>query len=84
MAKPLDASTTFRSTTPEKNALTQLAQRRGAEMAQRGEVPDDTVNGYLRSLIRREAKVAGIEVDAPPAAPAPPAPAKPARRPRRG
>lgn len=62
MASPLDASVTFRLTGPEKLALEALAARRSSLMAERGEVPDDTVNGYLRAVIRRDAKEAGIEL----------------------
>ena len=65
MSKALDASVTFRLTSEEKSALETLAARRGEEMAERGDVPDDSVNGYLRALIRREAKAADVAIDAP-------------------
>lgn len=71
----LDDSVTFRLTKGEKRALHALAARRSADMAERGDVPDDTTTGLLRALIRREAKAAGIDVDG---AAAPP----PVRHPR--
>lgn len=72
MSKALDASVTFRLTIEEKAALELLAKRRAAEMSERGDVPDDSVNGLLRAMIRRDAKAAEITIDA--------AAAKPKRR----
>lgn len=59
---------TFRCTTGEKKALEELARRRAANMAERGEVPDDTVTGYLRTVIRRDAKASNIRIHDQPTA----------------
>ncbi len=71
----------------EHAALAQLQARRAEALSARDEPPDATFAGWLRWIIRREAKAAGIPIDArppassqPPPAPPPPAPAR--RRPR--
>lgn len=56
-------------TPPEKHALEQLLALRAAALADRGEPPDASFAGWLRWTIRQQAKAAGVQVDAPPAAP---------------
>lgn len=58
-----------RITSAEKHALEQLLALRAAALADRGEPPDASFAGWLRSTIRQQAKAAGVQVDAPPAAP---------------
>lgn len=65
MSNALTESVTFRLTPGEKAALDILAKRRAGELAERGDVPDDSFTGYLRALIRGQAKNAGIPVDRP-------------------
>lgn len=78
MTNLLTAGFAFRCTPGEKAALEALAKKRGADMAERGEIPDDSPTGFLRAVIRREAKAADIPVDEA----SPPAPAKKALRKR--
>lgn len=78
MTNTLNTNVSIRLTDGEKAALGELAKKRGADMAARGEVPDDSVNGYIRAIIRRDALAAGFAVDAP-AAP----PAKASKKPRK-
>jgi hypothetical protein len=47
----------------EKRALEALVVLRAKEQRARGEVPDETLAGWIRAIIRREAKAAGIKVD---------------------
>lgn len=65
---PLTETIAFRLTTGEKRALDALVKKRAAEMSERGDAPDNSYTGYLRGLIRRDAKAADIAVDEAPAA----------------
>jgi hypothetical protein len=69
--KELTASITFRLTPGEKRAVEALVQKRAAEMEAQDFPGDPTTGTYLRGLIRREARAAGISFtadDAPPPA----------------
>lgn len=75
--KELTETITFRLSPGEKSAAEALAARRAQEAEEQGFPPDPSTGGWLRSLIRREAKAAGIALEAPAPAPAPePAPSK--------
>lgn len=47
----------------EKAALEELLRLRAAKLAEQGEPPDETFAGWLRAIIRREAKEAGVPVE---------------------
>lgn len=69
-----------RLTPAEHAALTQLLTLRAAEHEARSEPGDASFAGWLRWIIRREAKAAGISLDGTP--PPAQAPAKPRAKPR--
>lgn len=46
----------------ERRALEELQRRRAEQLAARGEPPDATTAGWLRAVIRREAKAAKIKI----------------------
>jgi hypothetical protein len=56
-------SVTIRLTPGERAAMEQLAQRRAAEMEAQDIPGDATFAGWLRWIIRREARAAGIVVE---------------------
>jgi hypothetical protein len=58
----------------ERAALDQLLARRASEMEARNEPGDASFAGWLRSMIRREARAAGIVIET--SAPSAPEPAK--------
>lgn len=56
---------TARLTPGEREALGELLRLRAAEMEERGEPGDASFAGWLRWMIRRQAKEAGITVETP-------------------
>lgn len=70
---------TARLTPGEREALGELLRLRAAEMEERGEPGDASFAGWLRWMIRQQAKAAGITVETPHAA----EPVKPAKGKRR-
>lgn len=68
---------TARLTPGEREALGELLRLRAAEMEAHDMAGDASFAGWLRSIIRREAKAAGVTVESVHAAPEPP---KPKRR----
>lgn len=74
-------SFTFRLTPDEKSSLEALVSQRAEAAEEQGSPPPDRSAGaWLRWMIRREAKAAGISLDGTP--PATQAPAKPRAKPR--
>jgi hypothetical protein len=71
-----------RITPAEREALEKLCKLRAASMEEMSMPGDDTFAGWLRWVIRKEAKIAGLPVVAPeaPEVPAPRAKRKAARR----
>lgn len=63
---------TARLTPGEREALGELLQRRAAEMEERGEPGDASFAGWLRWVIRQQAKAHGVTVETPHVAPEPP------------
>lgn len=54
---------TIRLTPGERAAMEQLAQRRAAEMEAQDMPGDSTFAGWLRWILRREARAAGIVIE---------------------
>lgn len=70
-----------RLTDAEKTVLDTLLTRRAADMEAQGMPGDDSFTGWLRWIIRQQAKVAGIPMET--AAPIAPASSAPSAAPKR-
>jgi len=64
-ARVASLAVTARLTVAEHAALAALIERRAADMEARSEPGDASFAGWLRSVIRREAKAAGIALAMP-------------------
>ena len=62
MAEKVTENVSARITPAERTALEELLRLRASEQEERGEPPDETFAGWLRAMIRREAKAAGVPV----------------------
>lgn len=61
----LTETVSARITSAERTALDRLCKLRAAELEQMGVPGDDSFAGWLRSMIRKEAKASGFAVEAP-------------------
>ncbi|MBM4421522.1 MAG: hypothetical protein FJ034_08100 [Chloroflexi bacterium] len=62
MSERVTENVSARVTPGEKDALDELIKLRAERLAEMGEPPDATFAGWLRAIIRREAKAANVAV----------------------